>query len=76
MAWRRQATSHYLNQCWMLLIGPLGTNVSEILIEMDPFSFMKMHLKCRLEIAAILSRHQCVNTCDFYSCSSCQGPVF
>ena len=29
----------------ILLIGPLGTNVSEILIEIQTFSFKKMHLK-------------------------------
>ena len=29
----------------ILLIGPLGTNFSEILIEIDIFSFKKMHLK-------------------------------
>ena len=29
----------------ILLIGPLGTNVSEILIEIYAFSFKKMHLK-------------------------------
>ena len=29
----------------MLLIGPLGTNVSEIFIEIYTFSFSKMHLK-------------------------------
>ena len=29
----------------ILLIGPLGTNFSEILIEIRPFSFKKMHLK-------------------------------
>ena len=29
----------------MLLIGPLGTNFSEILIEIYTFSFRKMHLK-------------------------------
>ena len=28
-----------------MLIGPLGTNVSEILTEIDTFSFKKMHLK-------------------------------
>ena len=27
------------------LIGPLGTNFSEILIEIQTFSFKKMHLK-------------------------------
>ena len=105
MAWCRQATSHYLNQCWprpptpygitkpqwifqyhsiilthwgrvthmyvgkltiigsdnglspgrrqaiiwtnagILLFGPLGSNFSEILIEIETFSFRKMHLK-------------------------------
>ena len=29
----------------ILLIGPLGTNFSEILIEIQTFSFTKMHLK-------------------------------
>ena len=29
----------------ILLIGPLATNFSEILIEIDTFSFKKMHLK-------------------------------
>ena len=29
----------------MLLIGPLGTNFNEILIEIHTFSFKKMHLK-------------------------------
>ena len=29
----------------ILLIGPLGTNFSEMLIESDTFSFKKIHLK-------------------------------
>ena len=29
----------------LLLIGPLGTNFSEILIAIETFSFKKMHLK-------------------------------
>ena len=29
----------------ILLIGPLGTNFSEMLIEIDIFSFTQMHLK-------------------------------
>ena len=29
----------------ILLIGPLGTNFREILIEIDTFSFKEMHLK-------------------------------
>ena len=41
----------------ILLIGPLGTNFSEILIEIYTFSFKKMHMK----MAAILSWPQCVN---------------
>ena len=32
----------------ILLIGPLETNFSEILIGIQTFSFKKMHLKCRL----------------------------
>ena len=32
----------------ILLIGPLGTNFSGILIETRTFSFKKMHLNCRL----------------------------
>ena len=32
----------------ILLIGPLETYFSEILIGIQNFSFMKMHLKCRL----------------------------
>ena len=43
----------------MVLIGPLGTNFSEISIEIHPFSITKMHLKIS-SIAAILSRPQCV----------------
>ena len=33
----------------ILLIGPLGTNFSELLIEIHTFSLKKMHLKSRLE---------------------------
>ena len=33
----------------ILLIEPLGTNLSENLIEIHSCSFKKMHLKCRLE---------------------------
>ena len=41
--WRRQAI--IWTNAGILLIGPLGTNFSEILIEIDTFLFMKMHLK-------------------------------
>ena len=40
---RRQAII-WINSA-ILLIGPLGTNLSEILIEIHAFSFTKMHLK-------------------------------
>ena len=39
----------------ILLIGPLGTNFSEILIVIHTFSFKKMHLKNVCEMASILS---------------------
>ena len=45
----------------ILLIWPLGTNFSEILIEIHSFSFKKMNLKMSSgKMAAILSRPQCV----------------
>ena len=40
---RRQAITWTNDR--ILLIGPLGTNFSEILIEIHTFSFKKMHLK-------------------------------
>ena len=40
---RRQAI--ILTNAWLLLIGPLGINCSEILIEIQTFLFTKMHLK-------------------------------
>ena len=47
----------------ILLIGPLGTNFSEILIEIHTSSFKKLHLKMSSgKPAAILSRPQCVKT--------------
>ena len=47
----------------ILLIGPWGTNFSEILSEIHIFSFNKMHLKNVVwKMAAILSRPQCVNS--------------
>ena len=47
----------------ILLIGPLGTNFSEIFIEIHIFSFKKMHLKMSsAKMAAILPRSQCVKS--------------
>ena len=40
---RRQAI--IWTNVWILLIGPMGINFSEILIEINTFSFQKMHLK-------------------------------
>ena len=40
---RRQAV--IWTNAGLLLTGPLGTNFSEILIEIQTFSFKKMHLK-------------------------------
>ena len=46
-SFRRQAI--IWNNAGMLFIGPLGTNFSEILIEIRTFSFKKMHLKMSSE---------------------------
>ena len=40
----------------LLLIGPLGTNFSEILIEIDTFSFKQMQLK---KIVCKISASRC-----------------
>ena len=40
---RRQAI--IWTNAWILLIGPLGTNFSEVLIKIHTFSFRKMYLK-------------------------------
>ena len=39
------APSHYLNQCWIIVNWSLGKKFNEILIEINTFSFKKMHLK-------------------------------
>ena len=38
-----------LTNAGILLIAPLETNSSEILIEVHMFSFKNVHLRCRLE---------------------------
>ena len=59
---RRQAI--IWNNVGILLIGPLGTNFSEISIGIQTFSFKKMRLKVSsvkiCEMEAMLSRPQCV----------------
>ena len=42
---RRQAITCTYTNAGILLIGPLGTNYSQILIKSNIFSFKKMHLK-------------------------------
>ena len=45
----------------ILLIGHLGTNLSEIVIEITIFSLTNLHMKMSsAKVAAILSRPQCV----------------
>ena len=45
----------------IFLIGPNGTNFSEIIIEIEIFSFTNLHLKVlSAEVAAISSWPQCV----------------
>ena len=57
--WRRQAI--IWTNVGILLIRPLGTNFSEILIGIQMFSFKEMYLKNIVcEMAFILSRPQCV----------------
>ena len=47
----------------ILFTEPLGTNISEILIEIHTVSFKKVHLKMlSAKMAPILSLLQCVNT--------------
>ena len=56
---RRQAV--IWTSAWILLIQPLGTNLSEIWIKMHIFSFNKMHFKMSSgKMSAILSWPQCV----------------
>ena len=50
------APSYYLNQCWVLSIGPLGTNVSEILIEIHFFHSQNAFGNIVCEMVAIYSK--------------------
>ena len=65
---RRQAIIR--TNAGILLSGTLGTNVSEILIQICTFSFKNMHLKMSSgKMATILSWPQCVNSADWFKCS-------
>ena len=46
----------------ILLIGLLGTNFSEILIEIPTFSIQEDAFQNVCKMAAILSRPQCINS--------------
>ena len=43
--WPERCQAIIWTSAWILLIGPLGTNLSEISITVQTFSFKKMHLK-------------------------------
>ena len=59
MAWCQPGTKPlYEPMLCYLLIGPFGTNFSQILFAIQIFSFKKMHWK----MLAILSWPQCVNS--------------
>ena len=69
----------------ILLIGPLGTNFSEIFIEIKTFSLTNLYLKVSsAKVAAILSRPRCVKpktNHDWYMylgryICSCSWPYF
>ena len=69
VAW--PAPSHYLNHAGMLLIGPLGTNFSEILVGIHTFSFKRMHLK----MSSGKWRHFCISlgVLNTKVCGVCYG---
>ena len=64
---RRQAI--IWNNAGILLIGPLGTNFSEILIEILTFSFTKM----RLKVSSAKRRPFCLGLNELNAASSWQG---
>ena len=50
-----------LTSAGILLVGPIGTNFNEILIEIQTFSFKNAFENVVCELAAILFRPWCVN---------------
>ena len=62
---RRQAIIR--TNAGILLIGPLGINFSEILIEILTFSFKKMHLK----VSSAKRRPLCLGLNVYVSCACC-----
>ena len=60
----RRQTIIWINPA-ILLIGPFGTNFSDILIEIQTFSFKKIHLKMSFaKWRPFLSRPQWVKSCN------------
>ena len=60
----------------IFLIGCLGTNLNEILIEIHIFSFKKMHFntsECKMQ--TVLSQPQCVNQYSSKILCTCYGAV-
>ena len=56
--------NHYLNQCWNIINWTRRYKHQWNLIEMDTFFLQENAFwKCRLQMAAILSRRQCVKKC-------------
>ena len=55
----------------ILLIGPSGTNFSDILIRIQTFSFKEIHMKIMVvcQMASISSRSQCVNKFHLKICA-------
>ena len=62
------APSRHLNQCWLIAIGPLGTNLSEIPIKIQVFIHENVFECVGCEMAAILSRED--------ELTKIQSPVF
>ena len=54
------APSHYLNQCWVIVISFLTVKIS---YDIKTFVFIQemRHLKCRLKMSAILLMPWCIN---------------
>ena len=60
----------------ILFIGPLGTNFNEVLVEMQQFSFKKMHLiNVVCQVSSILSQPQYVNQVIVILNWLCEGKI-
>ena len=81
---RRQAVTW--TNVGILLIGPIGTNFSEMLIEINAFSFKKIHLKMSsgkwqpfcLGLNVLRTHFVLIHTCTeyWYTCSKCVNDSF